>query len=104
MPTIADIAQRSRAEVAAHFLDADATSPGAALTYQPQRHAERRALAYLMGKGVVRLTQEGRHWIDAEAFASWQREIITQTALIAGGAFAAIAGFVLWRRYWKRQS
>lgn len=104
MPTIAEIAQHTRSDVAAHFLDADATTPDAALTYQPQRHAERRALAYLMGKGVVRLTQEGRHWIDAEALATWRRETTTRTALIAGGTLAAVAGLVLWRRYRKRQS
>lgn len=103
MPTIAEIAQRTRSDVAAHFLDGGATAPGAALTYQPQRHAERRALAYLMGKGVVRLTQEGRHWIDPQAFATWRRETATRTALVAGGTLAAVAGLVLWRRYRNRR-
>lgn len=102
MPTIAEIAQRSRSDVAAHFLDAGATSPDNALTYQPQRHAERRALAYLMGQGVVRLTQEGRHWIDADAAEAWKRETTTRVALIAGGTLAAVAGLVLWRRYRNR--
>jgi len=89
MPTIAEIAQRSRSEVAAHFLDAGATSP-------------QNALAYLMGQGVVRLTQEGRHWIDADAAEAWKRETTTRVALVAGGALAAVAGLVLWRRYRNR--
>lgn len=102
MPTIAEIAQRSRSEVVAHFLNASATAPENALTYQPQRHAERRALAYLMGNGVVRLTQEGRHWIDADAAAAWKRDTTTRVALVAGGTLAAVAGLVLWRRYRNR--
>jgi len=82
-----------------HFAATGATSPGAAVTYQPQRHAERRALAYLTGKGVVRLTEEGRHWLDEEAADAWRRENAARTALMVGGAVAGVAALLAWRRY-----
>lgn len=104
MPTIAEIAQKSRSDVVAHFLDADATTPEDALTFQPQRHAERRALAYLIGKGIVQLTPDGQHWIDRAAAEAWKRETTTRTALIAGGTLAAVAGLMLWRRHRNRKS
>jgi hypothetical protein len=103
-PTIADIAQRSRAGVVAHFIDHEATSVEGALTYQPQRHAERRALSFLIGRGVVQMTSEGRYWVDEAAAAAWRRETTRSTALVVGGTVAAVAGFLLWRRYRRNRS
>lgn len=100
-PTIADTALQTRKGTIEHFAAAGATSPETALIYQPQRHAERRALSYLMSRGIVRLTQEGRHWLDEVAAAEWRRENRTRAAWMIGGAAAALAGLVIVRRYGK---
>jgi hypothetical protein len=96
-PTIADTMASARSGVINHFARAGATSAEAALTYQPQRHAERRALSYLMSRNVVRLTQEGRHWLDEAAAEQWRRDSRTRTAWMVGGAVAAVAGFLILR-------
>ena len=103
-PTIADTMLNARRNVVAHFTDAGATASERALTYQPQRHAERRALSYLMGRQVVRMTQEGRHWVDEAAADQWRRESRTQTAWMVGGAVAAVAGFLILRSHRRDRS
>ena len=100
-PTIADTMLRARGGVIEHFARAGATSADAALSYQPQRHAERRALSYLMSREVLRMTQEGRYWLDEAAAKQWRRENLTRTAWMIGGAAAAVAGLVLLRRHRK---
>jgi hypothetical protein len=102
--TIADIAQRARSGVVAHFVDHQATSAEGALTYQPQHHAERRALSFLMGRGVVQMTGGGRYWIDEAAADQWRRESATRTILAIGGTVAAVAGLLVWRRYRRNRS
>jgi hypothetical protein len=101
--TIAATMLRARSGVIAHFIDAGAISSDKALTYQPQRHAERRALSYLMGEEVVRMTQEGRYWVDEEAARAWRRENGVRTAWMVGGALVAVGALVAWRRYRGRQ-
>jgi len=102
--TIADIARRARSGVVAHFVEHEATSAEAALIYQPQHHAERRALSFLMGSGVVQMTGEGRYWVDEEAAARWRRESFTRTAFGVGGTVAAVVGLLVWRRYRRNRS
>jgi len=97
--TIAATMLTARRSVIDHFMEAGAMSADAALTYQPQRHAERRALSYLLGREIVRMTQEGRYFVDEASAAAWRRENAARIALIVGGSLAAVAGFVAWRRY-----
>ena len=85
----AELILRVRKDTVRHFRELGATSPETAVTYQPQRHLERRALAYLTGKQVVRLGDDGRYWLDEEAAAEWRRSMRTTTAVIAGGLVAA---------------
>jgi glucuronate isomerase len=103
-PTIADTMLQTRRGLIDHFTSAGATSADAALTYQPQRHAERRALSYLMSRQIVRMTQEGRHWLDEAAAQQWRRENRTRTAWMIGGALAAVAGLVAIRSYRARSA
>jgi hypothetical protein len=95
---------RARRGVIEHFTAAGAIAEDSALAYQPQRHAERRALSYLMGQQVVRMTQDGRYWVDEAAANAWRRESRTQTAWMVGGAVAAVAGLLIFRRYRKDRS
>ena len=97
-PTIADTMLRARRTVIEHFTASGATSAEGALTYQPQRHAERRALGYLLGQQVVRATQEGRYWVDEAAAERWRRDSRTQVAWMVGGAAAAVGAYLLLRR------
>ena len=97
-PTIADTMLRARGMVIDHFTGAGATSAEAAVTYQPQLHAERRALSYLMSREIVRMTAEGRHWLDEAAAAQWRRENRTRNVWMIGGAAAAVAGLLILRR------
>lgn len=103
-PTIADTISRARSQVVEHFTGAGATRADAALTYQPQRHAERRALAFLLRREVVRMTHEGRYWVDEAAADEWRRDSRTQTAWMVGGAMAAVAGLLILRRYRRDRS
>ena len=96
--TIADTMLRARMAVIGHFTAAGATAEDGALTYQPQRHAERRALSYLVGQEVVRMTQDGRYWVNEAAADRWRREKNSQAAWMIGGAIAALAGYLILRR------
>ena len=98
---IASEASRARRDTIRHFEDLGATSPAVAITYQPQYHLERRALAYLAGKSIVQLTPEGKRWVDVDAAERWRRAMRTQNALIVGGVAAGLAAFAF-ARYRRR--
>ena len=96
-PTIAAAMRRGRRSVIEHLTSVGATSADAAVTYQPQDHSLRKGLSFLMAQDVVQLTQDGRYWLDQAAADEWRRNSRAQTALIAGGAVAAL-GVALWLR------
>jgi hypothetical protein len=100
LPDIATAAAHARKDAVEHFRSVGATAAESAVTYQPQRHLERRALAYLIGKGVVKLTGDGKHWIDTDAADAWRRAMRAQNALVLGGVTAGLAAFAfsLYRR------
>lgn len=98
-PTIAGTMSQARTDMIDHLRGAGATAEGDAVTLQPQRHSERRALSFLTGRGIVRLTGEGRYWLDEEAEAAWRRESRTRTGLMILGAAAAVAGGIALLRY-----
>ena len=98
---IATEASRARRDTVRHFQDLGAISPETAVTYQPQYHLERRALAYLAGKNIVLLTPEGKRWVDVEAAERWRRAMRTQNALLVGGAAAVLTAFAV-NRYRRR--
>jgi len=103
-PTIAAAMSRGRKGVIDHLTGVGATSADSAVTYQSQQHADRKGLAYLLSQGVVRMTQDGRYWVDEPSAEEWRRGQRTQAALIAGGAVAAL-GVALWlRRYRQTRS
>jgi len=89
---------RARKDAVRHFLEVGATSAERAVTYQPQRHLERRALSDLIGREVVRLGPEGRYWLDEAAAEAWKQSMRTRTAVVAGGLLAAGVAVFLVRR------
>jgi hypothetical protein len=102
--TIAETALRARKALIARLTELGAVSAEAATAYRPERHVERRALAYLSSKDVVRKTEEGRVWLDRAAADQWRRQNFTRSALIAGGVAAAVLGTLAWRRYRQKRS
>lgn len=95
----AELVLRARKDTVRHFLNVGATSADAAVTYQPQRHLQRRALAYLLGKQVVRLGADGCYWLDEAAASAWKLSTRNKAALVAGGLVAAgVAIFFASRR------
>lgn len=98
----AELILRARKDAVRHFLDVGATRPDSAVTYQPQRHLERRALAYLTGRQVVRLGEDGRYWLDEKAAAEWKRSTRTKAAVLAGGLVAAGVALFLATRSSRR--
>ena len=96
-PTIAAAMRRGRRSVIEHLTSVGATSADGAVTFQPQDHSLRKGLSFLMAQDVVQLTQDGRYWLDQAAAEEWRRNSRAQTALIAGGAVAAL-GVALWLR------
>lgn len=100
-PTIAAAMRRGRRAVIEHLTSVAATNADGAVTYQPQDHALRKGLSYLMAQGIVQLTEDGRYWLDQGAAEEWRRNSRAQAALIAGGAVAAL-GVALWLRRSRR--
>jgi hypothetical protein len=102
--TIADTMLRARKSVIDHLTGVSATNADGAVIYQPQRHAERRALSYLLSHQVVRMTTEGRYWLSEDGAAAWRSDNRTRTAWMIGGALAAVAGLVVVRQIRKKRS
>lgn len=97
LPDIGSTTSEARRATVRTLVDAGATSTDAAVVHDPPRHIERRALSYLVGKGVVVRTPGGRYWVDEEAAGKWQRTMQMQNALVIGGIAAGIAAFAFSR-------
>lgn len=102
--TIADTALKSRKAFIARLTELGAVSADAAIAFHSERHTERRALQHLLASEVVRKTEDGRYWLDLAAAKAWRRQHRTRTALIVGGAAAALLGALAWRRYRQKRS
>lgn len=90
VPPIAAAIIRARKHVIRHLVETGATAASSAVTYQPQRRMHRKALAYLQGKGIVSLTQDGRHWVDETKADAWRKKLRNRMAIMIGGALAAV--------------
>jgi hypothetical protein len=100
LPDIASAAARARRDMVDRLREAGATGEDAAVALQPQQHQDRRALAYLTQRGVVRITADGRYWLSETEAEAWRKAMRNQNALIAGGLAAGLAAlaFGLYRR------
>jgi hypothetical protein len=64
---IAAMAARARREVREHFERGNAFDRAHAAAYEPPDSLHRRQFDYLIGRGILRDTGDGRYWIDREA-------------------------------------
>lgn len=97
-PAIAVAVMRARRTVIEHLTGVGATSADAAVTYIPTRRLQRKALAYLMRRGVVNLAEGGRYWLDQAKAAEWRRTTRARMAIVLGGAVAAVAAVFAFTR------
>lgn len=63
----AAIVARARREVREHFEARNAFSAAQAVDYDPPDRMHERQFDLLVGRGILRSTGDGRHWIDREA-------------------------------------
>ena len=96
-PIIAAAVMRARLDIVAQLRDADATSAETAIAFRPQRRMERKALEFLLRKGLVVEPQPGRYFVLADKAAEWHQAmhrrarfgITIAVALVAAAAAAA---------------
>lgn len=91
VPPVGAMVIAARKHVANHLIDAGATSPGSAVTYQPGLRLRRKGLKYLTQRGIVTLTGDGRYWIDEPEYRAYRSTLRKRVGIIVGGALAAAA-------------
>ena len=91
VPPIGAMVLAARKHVANHLIDAGATSPDSAVTYQPGLRLRRKGLKYLTQRGIVTLTEDGRYWTDEAKAAEWRSKVRKRVLVAIGGALAATA-------------
>ncbi len=91
IPLFIVIAMR-RAEASIHrqLSSAGAFSAESAIQLSPRRSFEKRRLQGLIRGGAVRLTANGRHFLDAEGWSTYQRNRRRRGLLAASVAVALI--------------
>ena len=96
-PIVAAAVMRARLGIVAQPQDAGATRAETAIAFQPQRRMERKALEFLLRKGLVVEPLPGRYFVLADKAAEWHQAmhrrarlgITTAVALVAVAAAAA---------------
>ena len=63
---IAAMAAKARREVREHFEQANAFDPASAVTYDPPSRTHRTQFDSLVGRGIVKITDQGQYWFDRE--------------------------------------
>ena len=58
---------KARREVCEHFEQANAFEPADAVAYDPPGPMHRSQFDSLVGRGIVKITADGRYWFDREA-------------------------------------
>lgn len=95
LPLIVVVAMR-RAEASLHrqLVDARAFTAESAIPLAPRRSLERRRLQGLIRGGAVRLASNGRHFLDADGWSSYQRRR-RRRVLLASSVVVALVGIGL---------
>jgi hypothetical protein len=92
---------RARRRVIRAFTEAGATSPEAAMTYEPASGIDERQFAKLRHIGAIITVLDGRQWLDRDVLALLDKKTRTRVGLGigAGLAVAAVgAGAFFWLR------
>ena len=79
---------RARRRMIAHFRDAGATTPDAAIRYVAERGIEVRLIEELTGQGILNMTAPDTYWIDLTRTSVWGRNRWLRTGAAVGAAAA----------------
>lgn len=85
--------RRAEARIHSRLADAQAFTAESAIPLTLSRSMERRRLQGLIHGGAVRLTADGRHFIDADGWGNYQRNR-RRRALLALAVLVALVGIV----------
>ena len=96
-PMIAAMVMRARLRIIAQLEEAGATAADRATGFAPQRRLERKALEFLLRRGLVVEPQPGRYFVHSDKAAEWHAAmhrralfgISAAVALVAAAAAAA---------------
>ena len=92
--------RRAEARIYRQLADAKALTPESAVQLSPSRSFDKRRLDGLIRGGAVRLTESGRHFLDAEGWIGYQsrrrrRALFVMSVLVAFLGIAVAVFFIL---------
>lgn len=89
----AAIVAKAQRDVASHFMQRNAVSAEAAVSWEPDRRIQRRMLGRLVRRGVIVETAPDTYYLDLPTYDSWRRSRRKRAAVLMGGAVAIGALF-----------
>jgi hypothetical protein len=89
----AAIVARAQRDVVSHFMQCNAVNAEAAVSWEPDRHIQRRMLARLVGRRVIVETSPGTYFLDLPSYDRWRRSRRKRVAALMGGVVALGALF-----------
>jgi len=92
----AAVVARARRDVVSHFMQRNAVNPGAAVSWVPDRHIERRMLARFVNRGVIVETAPDTYYLDPPAYDDWRHSVRKRTgmAVVAVALIGAAAALL----------
>jgi hypothetical protein len=89
---------RARRRLLAQLEQAGAVSAETAAPFEPRRRMDRKALAYMRGRGIVFEPQPGLYFVKPEGAEQWRRRVRRRLGIALGAVVAtAAAAFALSR-------
>jgi hypothetical protein len=89
----AAIIGKARRDVISYFLQRNAVSANAAVTWVPERNVQRRMLARFLRNGVVIEEAPDTYFVDVAAYDRWRRGMRRRAAAMAIGV--GVVGAIL---------
>lgn len=93
----AAVVAKARRDVVSHFMQLNAVSASAAVTWVPERRIKRRALERFVRQGVIVETGQHTFYLDLPAYDRWRRSTRKRVAMALAGVAAigaAVAALV----------
>lgn len=91
--TAAAVIAVARRRIVSRFMSQNAVSAADAVTFEPERQAQRRQFARMRDAGVIEETADGRYWLNVPAYDRWQGRVRKRVGA-ALGLVAVLGGLV----------